>query len=229
MLPYKTIFKTLTTVSFVAMAFFSCTKNEPNPPIDYSIFPTNIGHTVIYDVDSVVYKEFNPGVKIETKGQIKDVITGKFKDNAGRETQRVERYFRRDSTRDWEIYYVYTTNLNTTNAETMIDDRTVISLSFPPKVNSYWNGNARNDLPAQNFRYKGVDETIMLGTKSYAGTVTVEQINEKTFIKKEYCVEKYAKGYGLVYKQYIKDSSDNIDAGIVGGIEVTLTIHQLVK
>ena len=215
----------------ILFAAFSCKKKDDNviEPIDYSYFPIQVGHYVVYEADSVVIDEFS-GDTIKSHFELKDVVESIIKDNEGRDTQRRERYRRENDTLPWQLIKVYTTNLNTNTAETFIDNIRTVSLSFPVKLGASWNGNNYTDKESDNFSYTGTDETVNLLGNNYASTATITQKDEKNLIKREYAVEKYSKNVGLVYKQFIKDSSNASDLSIpfeqriTGGVRFTMTV-----
>jgi hypothetical protein len=209
----------------------ACKKKDENviEPIDYSYFPIEVGHWVIYEADSLAIDEFS-GDTIKAKFQIKDLIESTMTDSEGRLTQRREKYRRNNDSLPWELIKVYTSNLNTNTAETFEDNTRIINLIFPVKLNESWKGNNYIDAETGEFRYSEVDESVNLLGKNYPSTATVTQIDEENLIKREYSIEKYSKNIGLVYKEFIKDSSNAQDLSlpleqrITGGIRFKMIV-----
>jgi hypothetical protein len=190
----------------VIFAVFLCScEKKPNeiPPIDYSYFPVTVGHYVIYDVDSVVYDDFaTTDKKREFHFQIKEVIEGKAQDNEGREIQTAERFEH---------------------------NKRYINLVFPASVNKSWKGNSYTQDEQWDYKYTAVGQPATVGSVPVVQH-TVTQVDEENLIKKLYSVEKYAKNIGLVYKEFIHDSSKTIDPDVPlmnridGGLEYKMTL-----
>ncbi len=83
----------ISLVFILFIALISC-KREVVTPIDvgYGYFPTNIGHWVLYDVDSTHYDSFFNGKATHFHYQIKELIQSTYLDLQNRTTQRIERY-----------------------------------------------------------------------------------------------------------------------------------------
>jgi hypothetical protein len=102
----------------ISVFFLSCGEknNTISPNNNYSYFPSNIGHEIIYDVDSISKSAF----KLTTDTfhfQVKEVIESTYTDNEGRQTLRMERYRRTDESQPWVIFKVRSANLTGISAE----------------------------------------------------------------------------------------------------------------
>ncbi|MFH1321174.1 MAG: hypothetical protein ABII90_11040 [Bacteroidota bacterium] len=192
---------------------YSC-KKDVAPPIDmgYGYFPTEIGKWIIYDVDSTVYDGFYDTV-ITYQYQIKEVVESTFIDNQGRETQRIERYKRLNSSLQWIIKDVWFSNRTTSTAEKVEENVRFIKLTFPVNLGNSWDGNSFNTMDEWNYEYTEVDAPCTINTLLFDSTATVLQIYEENLIEKQYYLEKYAKNVGLIYKELIDvaDNSSEID------------------
>lgn len=233
--------KSLFSLSFISLLVImgACSKTPEEtaaPAIDYSYFPTNVGHAVIYEVDSIVYNQVdsaghgsNETIKHSFHFQIKEQIESTFNDASGRPSVRVERYKRLNDAGQWAFQWAFVQTLTQTTAERYENNKRVMVLTFPPSLSKSWPGNAFNEEDADwSFRYKKIDDP-----ESYDGkeipTLTVEQNNDTlNRIKHVYSVEKYAKNIGLVNKIFLMDStlSTTIEPGetfqqtITGGNEL---------
>jgi hypothetical protein len=223
--------KRITALLFASAALITgCSKKENAiPPVDYSYFPTQIGHYVIYDADSVVHSAFDKKTYV-FRFQIKDVIESTFTDNSGRQVQRVERYKRDTVTMPWRFQQAFTLHLSNNIAERFENNRTFICLTFPPSPGKSWVSNAYDRDVKWQYRYTSISAPITIGSHSLPSTHTVTQIDEENLIMKEYSVEKYARNIGLVYKEFIRDSAEVITSEplmnrISGGTEYKLTLH----
>lgn len=186
----------------ISFLFITSCKDDSSETIDlgYTYFPVNIGHWVIYDVDSVVY-----GTSDTTaySYQIKEYIESAFTDNTGKLTQRIERYKRENDTLPWVITQVWTSNLSDLTAERVEDNQRYIKLIFPVRLNESWNANSYNNSPptSSETEYTSVDEPYSINSLSFDSTLTTEFIYN-TFISIDIAEEMYAKNVGLIYKRF---------------------------
>jgi hypothetical protein len=169
--------------------------------LGHQYFPLNTGHEIIYDVDSIVKNEFNLGQVDTFRFQIKEVVESYFTDNEGRETARLERYKRSDSSQPWVIHKVWTANLTLNTAEKKEDNITYIKLIFPPVKNRKWNGNARNEYEEQEYRITDTHRAETINNIPFDSVTTVLQADEDNIVYKKFEIEKYAANAGLVYKE----------------------------
>ncbi len=210
-------YKILFAILIVAVA--SCTKENTtvSPNLGYTYFPVNVGHYVIYNVDSI-YKDDFSGIVTHGKYMIKEVVESEFIDNAGRTTYRIERY-RKDSINypDWTIYNVWTANLTPTIAERFENNVRYIKLVFPVVLGKTWNGNSMNSDVEQDYEYIEVNETLTLNNLSFDSVATVLQADDlDNLAEPRYMEEKYATGVGLIYrKNYIITTKTNPQTGVL--------------
>jgi hypothetical protein len=208
----------------------ACKKDKEPEKIDYSYFPVNTNRWVIYDVTKTVYDEFKNGQSTTTNYQLMEKVVSTFKDNSGRETQRVEQYIKADSSSAWTLQKVLAVNRTTYTAERMEDNERFINFTFPVKQGDSWNGNSFNTRPEEDYSYQSIDKAEKIGVFSLPQVATVLQIDNENLLKKTYSLEKYAKNIGLVYKEFLNDSAKVIDTRplkdrIIGGIELKMTLN----
>jgi hypothetical protein len=202
----------LTTV-WMLLPLSSCKKDAPVTNFSgHSYFPLHLGHTVIYQVDSIVKSEFNLGQIDTFRFQIKEVVESFFTDMEGRLTARLERYKRNHPSEPWVIHKVWTANLLSNRAEKKEDNITYIKLVFPPRLNLRWNGNAFNELGEQDYVITSVHAPEVVNTIAFDSVLTVLQADEDNIVYKKYEVEKYAAGTGMIYKEQF-----NGNYGLQGG------------
>lgn len=204
---------------FFIVAIVSCTKENTvlTPNLGYTYFPVNVGHYVIYDVDSI-YKDGFSGIVTHGKYQIKEVVESEFIDNAGRTTYRIERY-RKDTINypDWTIYNVWTANVTPTVAERFENNVRYIKLIFPVVLGETWNGNSMNTEVEEDYEYIEVNEALYINNLSFDSVATVLQADElDNLAEPKYKEEKYATGVGLIYrKNYIITTKTNPQTGVL--------------
>lgn len=196
--------------ALASVCFLSCKKDTTDVDtftgITYA--PANVGHEVIYDVDSIIKSDFT-GKTDTFHFQIKEVIESVFTDNQGRETQRIERYKRLTPADPWVIYRVWSANLITSSGnwhyEKKEDNITFVKLSFPPAVGNTWNGNSLNSLGPLDYEYTALNEAAVMNGVSLDSSLTVSQyFYDDGVLDSIAYEERYAAGVGLYYK--IQDS-----------------------
>ena len=185
----------------------------------YNYFPNNIGHWVVYQVDSLVWDGNNSGFLTTYHFQIKEIIESNFNDNSGRPTQRIERYTRACDTCDWVIKNVWYSNLTKSSAEKVEENNRYIKLIFPVKLNSTWNGNAYNSLGEWDYSYTSVNVNAKVNTNSFDSTATVLQYADSNMIVKDFSTESYAKNVGLIYKCFYHQEIDPTNGKITNGVK----------
>ena len=122
----------------------ACKKEKKAEAVDlgYTYFPTEIGQYVIYQVDSISYNDFFNPVKIDTTHfQLKELVQSHFTDNEGRESDRLERYVRKNDSLPWVLRDVWYQTRTSTKAEKVEENVRFVKLIFPVEVNQKWNGN----------------------------------------------------------------------------------------
>lgn len=199
--------------TFMLLLMISCKKDKPVTPVDfgYNYFPNRIGHYVIYNVDSVVVNQLHAQIIDTFKYQIKEVIDSFFTDGSGRQTQRIVRYKRADSTQPWVVQRALSANLTTTTAERTEDNIRYLRLIFPVKLNATWNGNLYNTIPSDgsSYQYTTTDVPFSLGKAYFDSTLTVLQDSTLNLVQHRLYLERYARNTGLIYKDYIDLEADS--------------------
>ncbi|MFI5219678.1 MAG: hypothetical protein ACHQNT_09325 [Bacteroidia bacterium] len=182
-------------------SFSTCKKeNKEIVSESFNYFPSNVGHELIYDVDSIVKDDFDNSTDT-FQFQIKEIIESVFTDIEGRPTLRIERYKRTNSSQAWIIHKVWTANVNSFNAEKKEDNITYVKLIFPSKLNKTWNGNSKNCLGEELYEITSLNDPDVQNNLVFDSTLNVLHSDEDDhFYRKDYAVEKYANGIGLYYK-----------------------------
>lgn len=189
----------------------------------YNYFPVNIGHWVVYNVDSISYNDFTGEVD-SFKFQMKEYVESVFADNEGNETYRLERFYRPDDTSDWVLKNVWAINLTASNAQKVEENIRIVKLVFPVESGTKWNGNIYNNLGSQTYEYQNAGSTFQIGGFTFDSTVIVSQKDELTLISEKYEQEVYATQVGMIYKKYI-NLVKQPSGVITKGINYSYTIH----
>lgn len=186
--------------------------------------PLEVGKYIVYQLDSFVFLPF--GTRDTTISyQVKYTVSKAIKDNVGRDGFLVKRHIRKTAAAAWKednSFQVF----NTGDTYEFTDNNLkFVNLVSPVKENFSWKGNSYlpdYPYPAYDFTsaftadwdyiYQDVEQPLTLGALNFDNTVTVLQRDEvfgdpaipgTAFAEKTYSIEKYAKGVGLVYKDFL--------------------------
>ncbi len=210
----------------VSVAVISCsTKNETlSLPTIADYAPMAIGKTFLYRMDSVKTAAF--GVKLDTVYYLaKDTVESKFMDITGRESYRIFRYVRDTmNLQPWRYAATYTVTYNSDNQwmEYIDNNLRFMKLRLPIKEGGLWQGNSFIDtrsasslvkyLDGWNYEFQNVESPYTVRKGRFENTVTVFQqdetippgpFNPAFYQQRNYSIEVYAKGVGLIYKQFL--------------------------
>jgi len=228
------------TLFFIIAGVLSCTKHKTEAPPDlgYDYYPAKIGSYIIYDVDSIVYRQIPTQDTLKFKFQIKEKLDTLFTDNQGRPTIKIIRYKKKyDSAipynqMSWTLQDVWMANKSKTDVEVVEENIRYTKLAFPAKLNGTWNGTAHADTNAVNtYTYTTYDAPASFGNLSFQKTLTVGQLSSAgVVILYQNYNEKYARNIGLIYKEITnynyQDSHGNFIPGhIYEGIHYVMTIN----
>lgn len=224
---YKKMKKILTCFGAIfimlgALQLQSC-KNEIeeiDSVSNFDYFPMEVGHWVVYDIDSVIYSKFIENGKATRRCQLKEVYTDFFTDNEGRPAVRIERYIRHNPATNWDdiVPSVWYAVRDSQRAERIEGDLRFMKLVFPMYTNRTWAGNAYLDTGSPDlstyanwqYRYEAVDapysvaDTALNGqlfSHAFDSTATVLQQDNSNLVDKVYSNEVYAMNIGLIYKE----------------------------
>lgn len=219
------------------VVFSSCRKDknldDEKVDLGYNYFPDNVGHYVIYDVDSTVYNDFI-GDTLYSHHEAKEVIESTFIDNLGKPALRIERYIRDNDTSVWTLNDVWSANRLAATAERVEENIRFVVLSFPVKDEKTWKGNVYNTIGNWDYEYNDMDVPRTVGTLSFDSTLSVTQFDDEytNMLNRQYYHEIYARNVGLVYREVLDVKDDNVVFGvpvedrIESGFKVKITIKQ---
>ena len=210
----KLLFLLSLITSFVA----SCKKDKVAlSEIPYDYVNTELGTYIIYQVDSIIYDDFEATI---TNKQVfyKEKVVEEFQDNIGRAARRIERYTKEtldDIT--WTLartYYIVPTNRNVEKVE---ENLRFVSFVYPPKVGVTWKGNRYIEavdnskyLDNWTYRFTNVDETLKVGEKNYEHSARILLHDKETAIEKIYAEEIYSRGIGMTYIEWWHLQTQNV-------------------
>jgi hypothetical protein len=219
--------KRILSFASVLLILAACKKETATLPVwpvsDY--FPLEIGKYITYDLDSTVFTNFNQTLTVrhyQAQYRVEDTTT----DNPGNKGFIINRYLRSDSTKPWEIDNVFTAFPAAKSVEYVQDNLRFIKLMGPVTNGFSWKGNSylaydpyRDYVFANpafmedwNYTYENVNQPMTINSKDFENTITVFEVADSTgnpevagtkYAEKTSSVEMYAKGVGLIYKDFI--------------------------
>jgi len=205
-------------------ALNSCDKSEGVPAAANmdSYYPLAVGKYITYRLDSTVYVNFNTKKEVHTY-IVQDKIDAIIKDNLGNDAYRIRRMMRSNTdTTQWFDNATFLVVPTLQKTEFIENNLRFIKLVNPVKEYTTWQGNNQINTVDQLLRfyenweyfYESVGTPYTVNNKQFPETITINQIDEvdgdpgnKNFaytIKKS--VEVYAKGVGLVYKDFLHEA-----------------------
>ncbi len=209
----------------------SCKDKVENITIDYEYdyYPLDSGRYIIYDVDSIRfswqpttgsgYIQYTDTIRY----QLKEFYAGAFYDSfQGNLKYRIE-YYRRNSTDDpWQNDRVWYAIKTATNLQRQEDDLRFMKLVFPPREGYSWDGTVFitktglfEFLQNWKFQYVNVGKPFSVNGIDFEKTLTVNHIlpDEDNRIDYQYSREIFAKGVGIIYRDWDKITKQNVLSG----------------
>lgn len=210
----------LLLAGFLAIFAYSCKKIEKtNYTGEYtkSYYPLQIGKYVVYDLDSVIWDDFQC-TRSEFRYQMRYTVADTFRDNANRLSYRIDAHIRTIDTANWRPHRVIYITPTTNSIEYVEGNVRFIKMVFPVSNGTYWLGNAMisaDDADYQYFqgweyRFANIGEKFSTGFVDVENTVTINQVNRQinnpelqpnTYAEKTFGKEIYAFGIGMVYRE----------------------------
>lgn len=213
-------------VIFICLIIFSsCTKTDV---LSSSIkaenyYPVSNGKVWIYRLDSTNIPAFGTSL-VTNSYHIKDSVANSFLDNTGRNSWVVYRFITDTlEQQPWQTLASYYITPTANNVE-VVDDNNLrfIKLATPVREGFTWPGNSYIDtrsattpyqyLDEWNYMYKNVDSPYTTLAGVIDSSVTVFQHDETSpegpfdpqfYQQRDYSVEVYANGVGLIYKNFL--------------------------
>lgn len=184
------------------------------------------GKYITYRTDSLVFTNFGRNTEIH-KYQEKHVIDAQVTDNQNRPSYRVFRYIRDSSgTQPWTPNGSYFITLLPDQLEVIEDNLRFIKIHMPVKEGFSWKGNTHLpdnpygslfnfsnddnmadwdfyfDVFDPTFTYKGQTYTDVWSIESADEAFNVPIVDVNAYAARTRAVDRYAKGIGLVYREY---------------------------
>jgi hypothetical protein len=219
-------------VSMVLLSVIAVACNEKDVasyPKLTGYYPVAVGKTFKYRLDSILPVNF--GQSLQTRYYMaKDSIESQFTDALGRPSFRVYRYLRDSSeTQPWtyKVTNVITIDANNRRIEYVENNLRFIVLKEPISEGFNWKGNSFIDtksggspvayLDEWSYTYMDIGQPFTVRKGKFDTTITVLQADEVSppgpfnpsfYQQTNYAKEVYAKGVGLIYKEFLHKTWD---------------------
>jgi len=209
------------------------------------------GKYITYRLDSTVRKPFDDTATVIHSYLAKDVIDAAITDNLGRPAFRVIRYINDTlAAGPWVQSMTYMIVPTRESVEVIENNFRFIKLVLPLRDDFSWKGNRyiNTDVPPTtqepdysflddwDYTYSNTDQSFTPYKTPLDSTITVNQRDEilgtpnnvDAYSEKNYAMEVYARGIGLVYKRFshwlFQPRNSNFVNGSIEGYGITLRI-----
>ena len=217
--------KYISALIFISFLFTSCKKETENftsaAVMDY--YPLQVGKYITYDLDSTVYYiNFGQQASI-IHYQVQDRVDAQITDNKGRPAYRILRFIRQNASQPWTPNNTFMVVPTSNSIELIENNMRFLKLEQPVRQDFSWKGNSFIDtysnytdvkyLEDWDYIYDSVDVPLTINSVTIDSTVKVFQRDEflgqdpsipgTQYAEKNYSVEKYGKGIGLIYREFL--------------------------
>jgi hypothetical protein len=208
-----------------------------------------VGKYITYNLDSTLYINFGQKDTVISY-QAQDVVDAQITDNLGRPAYRIIRYIRKDTSANWQPNNTFLVVPTDKSIEYVENNLRFLKLEMPIKQDFSWKGNSYIDtyslasdlqyLDDWNYIYDSIDAPLMINTLSFDSTIKVTERDEflgqdpstpgTQYAEKTYAEEKYAKGVGLIYREFLHWEYQGGQTGVPGyfvgyGVKLSITGH----
>lgn len=182
-------------------------------PVLNDYYPLTVGKYITYSLDSVVYYT-NFGVSATINSyQVKQVVDAKITDNLGRPAYRIIRYIRSLATDPWQPDNTFMAVPTENSIEFVENNLRFLKLANPIRQDFTWKGNTYINttslssnlkyLDDWDYTYDSINVAAKVGTLNIDSTIKVAQIDYTDAYNRIFSEEKYAKGIGMVYRNFL--------------------------
>lgn len=212
----------------LAFATYGCKKNEVVPNLDHSskYQPLAIGHTWIYQVDSI-YFHGNGSQKPDTFHFLqRNIIASSFTNEQSELSYKLTRSVKKDSFSDWIFQRNYSLTKTDIDLLQTFEDETTIEFTVPFVLLREWDCNQFNNRNSVGCYFEEVHTPMDIGSQYFDSTSTAYFEQEKNIVNSFFKRKTYAANVGLVL-QYV-EGINNLDSDPIG-TKYTLTLLSFEK
>lgn len=238
--------KFLWILPLMMIVFFSaCKKSEEHKVVPLSeYYPLEVGKYVSYQLDSLVFINFGTKDTVITY-QVKHEVNAAVTDNLGRPAYRIFRYIRKTHTDPWVSDNTFMAVPTDFSVEFIENNMRFLKMQSPLKNGYTWKGHTYIDTYSLNSEVRYLDNWDYvydsLGLPTTVGLFNLEDAvkvhhrdeiigdpsNPDSYSEINRGEEKYAKGIGLIYRNFLHVEYQPPTPGRGGykqGYGVTLTM-----
>jgi hypothetical protein len=191
----------------------SCNKTEEfNGLAVNDYFPLQVGKYISYNIDSTVYyTNFNVSAVVKSY-QIKLSVEAQITDALGRPAYRITRYIRPNASTAWAPDNTFMAVPTGNTVEFTENNLRFVKLVNPIRQDYTWQGNRYIDVTSASstvkyyanwdYTYDSINLPAKIGALTVDSTIKVAHVDSKDAIERIFSEEKYAKGIGLVYRNF---------------------------
>ncbi len=213
----------------IPFLFGSCEDQFMGAEIDtgYDFFPLEIGTYKTFDVMEVTYNAQGPDT---SRYELKTTVTEMVQEE-DITYYIMKREQRSDESSAWEIADIWTQRRDQFNGVVVEENIPLIKMTFPVELDKIWDGNAFNSRNSAEYKYVTPNTAIYDEILGGAEKIQVQIADiPQNLVNRDQRYEVYARGIGLVEKNYIvlnyctaNCGSEEVDSGII--IEQVLTAY----
>lgn len=214
----------LLVIILIIAVLFGCKKESEtlNTALLNDYYPLQIGKSYLYRLDSTIPASFGSSLVIKSY-LAKDSVESTFLDNAGRLSYRIFRFLRDTAgVQPWRPAATFVATPTQQWIEYVDNNMRFLKLHAPLTNNYAWKGHSFIDTKSINttvgyldeweYEYQNVGETYNVFNTTYDSTISVLQQDEtipegpfdpNNYQQRNYGLEVYAKGIGLIYKEFL--------------------------
>ncbi len=239
----------LLTITLTVVIFNACKKNTDSlkitSVIEYS--PLLLGKYISYNLDSTIFINFGTKDTV-IKYQVKHAIDALITDNLGRPAYRIIRYIRKTAANSWAPDNTFMAIPSDFAIEFNENNMRYLKLKGPIRDGYTWKGNTYIDtyslnsnvkyLDGWDYTYDSVNIKQTIGRFVLDSTLNISQRDEiignltdpNSYSEINLGSEKYAKGLGLVYRNFLHVEYQPPTPGRSGyrigyGVKMTMIDH----
>ena len=242
--------------SFLVVLLLASCKKDANFTTDsiHDYYPLQVGKYITYNLDSTVFLNFGQTISDLTviHYQAQYVVDAQITDNLGRPAYRINRFLRTDSTQPWTPDNVFVAVPTQNSIEFVEDNLRFLKLMMPIKQDFSWPGNSylptnpyssyqfsdADFMNGWNYTYDSIAMPLTINGLTIDSTLKVAEIDYTNndpslpgtqFAEKTYSAEKYGRGIGLIYREFIHweyQGSQSQSPGYSGfGVKMSIIDH----
>jgi len=236
---------------FIFLFVISCKKEKDSfnsEPVD-DYYPVEVGKYITYDLDSTIFVNFGQKDTV-IHYEAQDRIDAQITDNLGRPAYRIFHFIRKNASEDWVQNNTFTVVPTENSIEYVENNQRFLKLKIPVKQDFSWKGNSYIDTYSVNSDVKYLDDwdyiydsigvPLTINSLTIDSTLKIAERDEflgqdpsipgTQYAEKTYAVEKYGKGIGLIYREFLhweyQGEQPGRPAYYVGyGVKLSITGH----